>query len=282
MANWLDLDLNQPLDWAHPLNRGRVGWWQAGLKRYGGPSWYDLVSGQPASLTGFASGYGWQTRSNPGGRGSILWPNNAGSGSYVTLPLATDTNTLTITGWLQANAFSPYAGALTARPSSILMGVLLSGASGFPLTACWNSNTQEYNAATGLTLTPGSWQFFCWVVKPSSMTLYLSSGTTLSSYTWSQTNGVKSVTAGQWQLGRDSNGSSTRYWQGAINDIGFSSRAWSAAEVTRFFTLSQQGYPGLLNYQIADVSLFSPISSQKFSVFQPFVSRPRLEPAFYE
>lgn len=63
--------LGDPVNRAHPLNRGLAAWWLAGLRPYGGGGrWYDLT--RAAAHTGtLVGGPAWVGGGRPGGSGAV-------------------------------------------------------------------------------------------------------------------------------------------------------------------------------------------------------------------
>jgi hypothetical protein len=280
MFSWRDFDLNQPINWAHPLNRGRLAWWLAVPQLWGG-TWYDLVGGYAGTLTGLSAGDGWNTASNPGGAGSIKL--SGGSGEYVsgpTLPsLAMPSGTLAL--WLNFTSHSATSGLLSK----------------------WNSSTAANTAVFGLTYGSGN------------LNLYLGNGSahTNTAVAWSPTNGIWYFVAVAWngtntwyyvngkqqgstatqssyssysngnpvRLGGGNNASNAAI-NGFINDASVWNRSLSASEIFALYALSQQWYPDVLTWESSDVLRLLAAAPLGALSPSPLVYRPRFHPAYFE
>src|SRR4051794_12692902 len=62
------VNLLDPADRLHPLNRGKVAWWLALPGLMGGPRWRDLIGMDDGVLT---NGPAWKPTTRPGGWGQL-------------------------------------------------------------------------------------------------------------------------------------------------------------------------------------------------------------------
>lgn len=224
MFAWEDLDLSQPINWAHPLNRGRIAWWLVDKQRYGSPKWYDLVSGNPAVLSSFTAGNGWNTASNPGGAGSIKFNNAAKLTTSVPVQSA-----LTFACWAQRLTGGGSYGTLFAFSGSLGWYVLSSG------------KVEFYPEATSTTtLAVGTWYHLAVTIDSTGAGKYYINGVQdATTFSYSNTPRV-------WQyLGTDGGGDN---YIGYLNDFAVWNRALSASEINWLYTSSREGYAGVLNW----------------------------------
>lgn len=223
MLNWQDLDLNQPLNPAHPLNRGRLAWWLTIPQRYGPPTWWDLVAGKPATFSGFSSGNGWNTASNPGGAGSMKF--NAGGKLTAAVNVQPS---LTFACWVQLLAGQGSYGTIFA----------FSGNLGWFLLSTGHLNFYP-EAVSSTSLTAGVWYHVAVTIDSSGNGKYYINGLQdATTFTYANT-------ARTWQyFGNDGAGDT---YLGYLNDFSAWNRALSASEISALYCLSQGGYPSVLN-----------------------------------
>jgi hypothetical protein len=281
MISWQDLDLDQPINWAHPLNRGKVAHWLALPQRYGAPSWWDLTKGQRADLKGVTSGYSWNTRSNPGGSGSVRTDGSAVyvNTNFTTLPTYTSG---TVVWWM--NPQTAYSGSNDLKFLGMYDGTHQFAVEIYQGTwyVGWYPNTRLTLSASSSNYATNIWQMYAVAWTPSSTLLYRN-GVLLGSV--STTNAMPSMTLPVFLGGINSSGSleATTAVAAYFNDVSFYSRALSVAEIAALYQLSQVGYPDVLNYQANDVlTLLGGSTTTSFLIPRPFVYRPRFEPAYYE
>lgn len=270
-----------PVNWAHPLNAGRVSWW----RRVSNPGWSggltlrDLVRGGHAPNDGTLSGTtkpAWRGPSGfPAGVGIL---NYNGSTAYVscngniTLPsqgtFAAWVNLIDISG-------NGIAGLIFSRGSgSNVTGMQINNVSGTNhLGLTWNNNSTTYNWNGGPTITKGVPYFMAVSVTPTGVTAFAATSTSaaggISTATLSVTNTSAPLTA--IDLGQDSAGS--RFLQGYMDDATIFTRALTTAELIELYKLSRRGYPGVLNY-IAPVTYFgvtaaAPAATDTYPAYRP-------------
>ncbi|MBS3158888.1 LamG domain-containing protein, partial [Candidatus Woesearchaeota archaeon] len=130
-----------------------------------------------------------------------------GTGDYSDLTLAagagTSVNTATLIAWVKPSTLGNYRPIIQTRAGGGNRGLSLSSASGNPVTFSWDDVSNEWDAATGLTLSTGKWYFTAAVISSGGVTLYLGNlDGTLSTYTDANSNAAKTI-EGLWYIGRD-------------------------------------------------------------------------------
>ncbi len=168
-----------------------------------------------------------------------------GTGDYDTFTMASGAGTSLTTGtmiaWVKANSIASYKSILGSRAGGGNRGLFLSGAAGNPLTFSWDNADNEYNGATGLTLSTGQWYFAAVVINSGNAVVYLGSpGGTLQSYTNSNSNSAQTI-EGDWYIGRDSS-NTARDWNGIIDDVAIFNRSLSSSEITDLYRLGYDTY----------------------------------------
>lgn len=100
-TSFQNVDLSNPINWDHPLNRGLVGWWLALPQWSGGTKWYDLCGKYDGTLM---SGPSWSRRSTPDGTEGLSF--SSAGGNYVTIPAPIPSGAGTVAFWAQATSGS--------------------------------------------------------------------------------------------------------------------------------------------------------------------------------
>jgi len=168
------VDPSQPVEWGHPLNRGRFAWWlglpQAGFS--GSNLIRDITrpgyGGNHGSLIGPST---WR----PNGLGHQGLQYSSTARYEATLPGATaSTQAASCAAWVYLTSRNNYAPVLETRPGGggSLIGLLLSNKTGNPLTASWNGTVSEYAATTGLTVPLNEWVLCGMSVSGTALTAY--------------------------------------------------------------------------------------------------------------
>ncbi len=105
-------------------------------------------------------------------------------GSYLTMPpLNLNTNTVTITGWINPNGYqAAWAGIVFCRGQNTTAGLNFGpGAINNELRYTWAN--ARWDTGTGLVAPTNQWSFFALVVTPTGATIYLGTNGTLSTFT---------------------------------------------------------------------------------------------------
>lgn len=222
------IDLRDPVNRKHPLNKGRVAWWLTLPGRYGGKTWYDLIGLNHGTLTGMGnSTNGWRPSARQGGSGHMLF---AGTGTSVAFPAAATGATFTIMAW-QATA-----GDSNLLGHSSLNQQFRIGHGGSNVLSIFDGGVETISST--LAVARGQWSFVCVTQNATTISFYengklISTSAATSSITYNQ--------IGAFQSG------GVIPATGPIDDVSIYSRALSAAEVLSYYNLSRRGYPGILN-----------------------------------
>lgn len=247
------VNLGQPVNWSHPLNRGLQAWY---LCLPGGPRgmrWLDLCNRNHGDLTNMVGAANWGgPLGRPGGNGSLDFD---GSNDYVecgTSSILELGGHMTISLWYKPN------GNYTGENS--LVGRSDSGGNKAPYVVAFGSGAADN-------------KFNLWVntARP------LDSVFTLSTDTWTHVTITRLGVAGAWNLAMYINGKLDNTATSAVNpdltgtqnttigkfggygaglgyngkgridDVRLWNRGLSAAEAWRYHVESKTGYPRVLN-----------------------------------
>lgn len=148
------------VNWNHPLNRGLVCWWLAGVPGLsGGKFWYDVCRRYVGTLNQFAWTTDWRGTSRRGGR-SELTTNGGTKNIVANIPQAGTLTQLTVAAWIkttnaatQMAAVDRYAGSGTR---SWWMGTE-SGGSGRMLFLMSSDGSTLHKHYNGPVITDGIW-----------------------------------------------------------------------------------------------------------------------------
>jgi hypothetical protein len=246
----LAVDPACPVDWAHPLARGLVGWWAAvpnsGWR--GGLKTRDLVRGgrnpHDATLTNGAAWAGPAGR--PGGHGSVALD---GSNDYVSLPFAafSPLTRLTVAMWVRPAAATGggdhyYWDASTERLRLMTAFGTYDGLGG----AIQVGGTQTtISVASGVGAAVGKWTFLALTYDGATFALYADGKVvgTPASVTGNLDWASFSDSLASW--GATTSGSAA--FAGNVDSLMLYDRGLPAAGVARLHAVSRRGYPGLLN-----------------------------------
>ncbi len=159
-----------------------------------------------------------------------------GTSGYVTVPaLNLNTNTVTITGWINASASEPASGGiiLNRTDSANIGGLTVDVAGGLALSYNWNDDPSTFNWASGVQLAIADWTYVALVIRPTQAELYAAFGTNFT--TW--TTGTNFVThqpssfAGPTLFGADLGGSTNQFFNGLIDEVAIFNRSLSEGEL---------------------------------------------------
>lgn len=160
----------------------------------------------------------------------------SGSGQYMTFTRSYSSVTAwSCAMWVNLDAREAYDGFLLSR-SDGAQGLILGGsAPNFDLAYLWESTADEYNAASMLVPTTGTWTLLGMAVSSTATTLFHAERNgSVSSWTNTKTHNTHSPSA--WNLGRDSFG--TRLIDGRIAELGI----WNATLTSGDFASMARGF----------------------------------------
>lgn len=147
---------------------------------------------------------------------------NGGSDRIATSVAFGPSNVFSCCAWFYASSLRSYN---TIIHGGNFEGLRLSGASGNPLTYTWNNTSDEYDAATGLTVSTGVWHFCALVVTPTAATVYLDGNS------WTNTKSHNSVSITWSNIGCDPAAGDGRTWQGSIAEVPYWTASLTANEI---------------------------------------------------
>lgn len=222
----------QPINRAHPLNRGLVAEWAVVPWYKSGPRWIDL-SGFRSHGT-LTNGPTWGgARGRMGGTGSLILD---GTDDHVALgqPTAINLGVYTISCWV-------YTTTITGLHNAIFKPVGGAGQYGIILNgANWGAQHGGSGDTAGQALTTGRWYFLTVTMDGSTGTTY-TDGAQNNSGAASTSTDMTNTTIGADVV----NG---RYWSGMIDQFAMHNRALPSSEVKAFHTESLRGNPSRWNW----------------------------------
>lgn len=239
------VDLREPINWRHPLNRGRTLLLLALRPGMGGTTWRDLCRQHDAALV---SGPTWGATARPGGAGQVNF--TGGDYAEASSSSAFDGPAGTWAGWFQFTgstaSFPLVMSRADASASHNGISVFLDAAAAglrVQVAAAGSLVSDQTSAAVGLN--GGVWHHWA--------------------FTWGQSNGASctiyvdgksqasGATTGAWtfnnQVVRLGKATDT-FWQGfggPMDAIAAWNRPLSASEVALAYALDRAGNPGVLN-----------------------------------
>jgi hypothetical protein len=158
-----------------------------------------------------------------------------GVGGYVSVPaLNLNTNTVTITGWINANGpQNPGTGIIFNRSGTTTAGLTVDIGGGLGLSYNWDNDPSTFNWASGVSLTDSDWTYVALVIQPTQAALYAAAATNAT--TWnSGTNFTTHLTQafeGPTWFAADLSASTNLYFKGLIDEVAIFNRALSEGEV---------------------------------------------------
>lgn len=267
--------LNEPLNREHPLNQGRIGWWYVLPQWCGGNTWFDLCQQYNGTISGSASGFGLTQQGNVGGYGSLA---QNGSSIYAsTSAYAFGTTPLSVAAWVkvnsfQTNIFSASNGTVIfdtrtiagdISPSLLISQGVSNTFSSNRAMFIADGNSLAAGAAGTTSLTTGIWYRILGTYDGAgNWNIYLNGnleGT--NNYSGAGTRD-QTLTGSTWTWGYEASWAS--YGNQSLNDCSIWNRVLSAPEVALDYSLSQRGYPGVINRQSSTL-YYIPSSAANFS-----------------
>ncbi len=168
---------------------------------------------------------------------------NYSATSILTMPTFNlNTNTVTITGWINPTGFqADSAGLVFCRggASNTVAGLNFQPGGGNELHYTWNND--RFAVTTGLVAPTNQWSFFALVVTPTGATLYLGTNGVLNSYTDSVSLPVQAFGA-PLLIGSDP-ASGGRLYRGVIDEVALFNRALTPTQIQQLYS-GGAGCPG--------------------------------------
>jgi Concanavalin A-like lectin/glucanases superfamily len=242
------LNLDCPVNWAHPLNRGRVAWWLAHPSIPRGNTWHELcgMSSRKAYDGTLSSGAMWKGNcGRTGGYGSV---NFDGVNDYLDCTVAdgltSGVEKTTISAWVHRG--STGIQTLLGKSSS-------NSTAGVRFSVVWFSDNKIYftvgaTAYSGTNaITTTGWHLVSMVYDGS-----LAAGSRIVGYvngvaptqTTTGTPPTTTPTQAGYYVGRNG----TTYAPMLADDVSIWNRALSASENNQYYQQSRLGHPETLNW----------------------------------
>jgi hypothetical protein len=155
-------------------------------------------------------------------------------GGYVTVPaLNLNTNTVTITGWINASASqSPDTGIIMNRGGTTVAGLTIDVGGGLALSYNWADDPSTFNWASGVSLADSDWTYVALVIQPDQANLYAAFNTNTASWIGGTNFTSHAVQAfeGPTLFGADYGPTTNLFFKGAIDEVAIFNRALSEGE----------------------------------------------------
>ena len=158
---------------------------------------------------------------------------NYASDSILTMPaLNLNTNTVTITGWINPTGIQADAAGLAfCRGGTTVAGVNFASGGINELRYTWNG--LRFDVSTGLVVPTNQWSFFALVITPTSARIYLGTNGVLNSFTDS-TSLPNQAFDTPLLIGSDPS-SGTRLFKGRVDEVAVFSRALTPTQVQQLY-----------------------------------------------
>lgn len=236
-----EIDLWDPVNKEHSLNRGLVGWWMGLPTIGGGPSCYDLMGRSPVALTNMGnSSNGWRSNTRPGALGNaILFDGVAGYATPGAAPALEVYQRFGVFCWIKTTSAN---GFCVAKDFSTGARGWVLGVSAGKLYIEMNGSNQV--SGIGPTINDGAWHHIglsfdgSFAIGHIDGIYNVGSGATTT----------PSANSAAWvQFGRRQYVGFETYFAGLIDDVRIYGRLPTSTEIKPLYDLSRQGYPGALN-----------------------------------
>jgi hypothetical protein len=184
----------------------------------------------------------------------------AGSSINV-LPWNLNTNTVTITAWLNPSGVEASDGLVFCRGGATVAG-LAYGADG-SLGYNWNNEQPAYGWSSGLVPPLGQWSFVALVVTPTNATIYLLNANTniAAQHVYKH---IPQAFDGLTLIGEDpfDNGTGSRSFSGIIDDVAVFNQALSATQLLNLYSAAASS-TGTTNLP-PEIGVEPPVSTNLF------------------
>jgi hypothetical protein len=184
---------------------------------------------------------------------------NGAGNSYLTMPTFNlNTNTVSITGWINPTGTQvDWAAIVFCRSGSTAAGLNFNDATtaGFnELRYTWSGN--RYDTHTGLVMPTGQWSFFALVMTPTNATVYLGTNGVLNAYTDPIAQSAQPFDA-SLLIGRDA--FFGRAYNGGIDEVAIYNHALAPAQIEQLY--ANTGYvppppPALTPFEMWQLQFF--------------------------
>jgi PKD repeat protein len=160
---------------------------------------------------------------------------NYTSGSYLTMPaLSLNTNTVTITGWINPTGNQAgWAAIAFCRDGSTVAGLDF-GPGAIPNELRYHWNNSRFDRSTGLAAPTGQWSFVALVVTPTNATIYLGTNGLLNSFADTVSEPSQGFNS-SLRIGYDPSDSS-RLFRGAIDEVAIYNHSLTPTQIQQLYT----------------------------------------------
>jgi hypothetical protein len=238
----------QPINWAHPLNRGLVSWWLTLPGAYGRAfKWFDLCNRNHGTLTNMDPGTDWVgPQGRRGGWGALSFD---GTDDSVQMPQSTilkPTTAITAAAWVRAADVHDTQPVLTWDGGSVdayrLQLKDAGGVDSVTFLIGTTAATKTYTAGTKFL--NGTWYHLVGTYDGANVRIYVDG---IEEASTALTGNITYNPFGDQRVYIGSSNTVSSFRKGLIDDVRIYNRALSAGDVAWLYQLSQQYYPGLLN-----------------------------------
>lgn len=231
------INLGQPINWSHPLNRGLVGWWLALPNWNRGYTWRDLCGRSHGTLTNMDAGTDWVTSTR--GFGAVDFD---GTNDRVATTLGYAVSPLSATAWIYPRTFGGVSKGRIFDANQGIWFIDNSGDGGLAFNTMMyvanGANTGTFSPAN--IITANVWQHVALTYD----------GTTAQHYVNGINVGSQSPPAGSAATGLNIGGRSidnNRNFDGMIDDVRIFDYVMSPETVQGIYVDSLAGYAKTLN-----------------------------------
>lgn len=233
----------QPVNWAHPLNRGLVSWWLNMPGWTFGSTWRDLCGRNHGTLTSMDPATDWVSpRGRVGGLGALDFD---ATNDYVAVPNGSinflNGGQWSISVWynLRTNASFPRVLAQAIDGYNTFSFVVFTG--GYPSVSTVIGGVTTTVDYAQLNL-QNAWVHLLAVIDSTPSAMYRN-GIALST----ATSGSSNTHASNVGITIGARTDASRFWDGWLDDIRIWNRKLTEPEAWALYNDSRQGYPGTLN-----------------------------------
>jgi len=239
------VDWTNPVNRAHPLNRGLVSWWMAVPNRmgWGSLTWKDMCRKNDGTLNGMTGGIsGWQgSQGRRGGNASVGFQGTfLGSDDYVNCGNGSSLNAssvVTVSCWVKKFSASANEGFVCkwytgADASSCFL--LYGGQDAANDKISFGIKQSDLTAVThvGTVSVSTNWTHLCGVADGSKVRLYINGVEDGSGTSY---DGTLNTTSRSLVLGRLRTDDTTYPFRGRMDSIRISGTAFTASEVRALY-----------------------------------------------
>ena len=232
-------DTFDPVNRAHPLARGLIGWWMVVPPLDGGQFWHDLTGLCPATLTGAT----WQR--SPGRWGSLGFSgasSYAFNGNFKKLDGASGAALIV---WFRNSTVQGSKYLVNCPQSAAIDSLALEITGSTRISAMCRAGGSTGSASITMSSTADkAWHMLAAVYTGSAVRAYLD-----GAFQAQQTglSGTVNAALGEIDIARENSSDTVHLYTGQIDDVKVYNRSLSDNEIQELYFLGRIGYPRLLN-----------------------------------